>query len=308
MLAKQGEDVLVLARGRSDLRHLAELPVRIIRGELGDIESLEQAVAGVRQIFHCAACSTDWAPWGAYYAANVTGTENLLAAALQVPRLERFIHVSTTDVYGYPPVPGDEAQPLMDAGLPYNQTKRLGELAVWAAHHAHGLPVTVIRPATIYGPRGKDFTVEIATMLRQRMMLTIDHGSAPGGFAYVDNVAKAMIAAADTPAAVGQAYNVADGTGSDWATYLGLFSTALGCAKPWLDLSFANAMRVARAFEVPHRVLKLGGRPLLTRHAVMLLGMNQEFPAAKARRELGWLPAIGLEEGIERSAAWLRER
>jgi nucleoside-diphosphate-sugar epimerase len=308
MLAGHGEEVRVLARSGSDLRHLEGLPVQVARGDLGDPESLKQSVAGIQRIFHCAACSTDWAPWKTYAAANVTGTENLLAAALTAPGLERFLHVSTTDVYGYPTTPGDETQPLVDAGLPYNQTKRLGELAVWAAYRTHKLPITILRPATIYGPRGKDFTVEVATMLRQRIMLTIDRGKAPGGFAYVDNVAEAMIAAAQTPGAVGEAYNVADGTGADWATYLGLFSEALGYARPWLDLSFANAMRLAGAMEVPHRVLKLGGRPLLTRHAVMLLGMNQEFPAAKARRELGWVPAVGLEEGIARSAAWLRDR
>jgi nucleoside-diphosphate-sugar epimerase len=305
---EESREVVVLARKTSDLRHLNGLPIKVVEGDLTDQASLELAMAGVTHVFHCAACSTDWALWTTYYAANVAGTEKLLAAALGCSTLERFVHVSTTDVYGYPTVPCDESHEPVDAGLPYNQTKRLGELAVWAAHRSQGLPVTIVRPATIYGPRGKDFTVEVATMLRQRLMLTINGGRVAGGFAYVDNVAEAMIAAAVSPATIGQAYNLADGSCASWSKYLALFAEALGCAKPWLDLSFANATRLARVLEIPHRLLKLSGRPLLTRHAVILLGVSQEFPIGKAQREFGFDPKVSLEEGISRSASWLRAR
>ena len=206
LLALQVEEPLVLTRPFSDLSHLANYPHRVALGDLTDLASLQAAVQNVTHIIHCAACSTDWAPYTTYYAANVTGTENLLAAALAAPKLERFVHISTTDVYGYPAVPCDETAPTRDADLPYNQTKRLGEEAVWKAHRDHGLPVTILRPATIYGPRGKDFTVEIATLLRQRLMATIDGGRAPGGFAYVDNVAHAILQAGTHPDTIGQAF------------------------------------------------------------------------------------------------------
>ncbi|HWZ51617.1 MAG TPA: NAD-dependent epimerase/dehydratase family protein [Granulicella sp.] len=308
LLAAQGDEVVVLARPRSDLRHLADLPLTVIPGDLSDSAALARSLRGVDRLFHCAACSTDWAPFKIYYSANVTGTANLLEAARACPTLQRFVHVSTTDVYGYPAAPCDESHPLVDAGLPYNQTKRLGELAVWDAHRDHGLPVTIVRPATIYGPRGKDFTVEVATMLRQRLMLLIDHGRAPGGFTYIDNVAEAMIAASVSPKTLGQAYNLSDGSNADWTEYLARFSAALGCRPPWLDLSLANATRLARLLELPHRLLKLSGRPLLTRHAVLLLGLNQEFPIAKAARDFGYAPQVSLAEGIARSVDWLRQQ
>ena len=50
----------------------------------------------------------------------------------------------------------------------------------------------------------------------------------------------------------------------------------------------------------------LGGRPLLTRHAVVLLGRDQEFPTGKARADFGFAPAVLLPEGLRRSAEWLR--
>jgi len=305
-LIDQGEEVFVLVRSSSSTSHLSHLPVRPIVGDLTDPASLQRAVAPVTRIFHCAACSTDWAPWETFFDANVTGTRNLLTAAATAPRLERFVHVSTTDVYGYPAIPCDESQPMVDAGLPYNQTKRLGELAVWNAHQTGQLPVTIIRPATIYGPRGRDFTSEIAMLLRYHLMATINGGSARGGFAYVNNVADAMIQASVAPSTIGQAYNIADATNASWADYLRLFAAGLGHSGPWIDLSFETAVAFAKFFEAAHRVLKLQGRPLLTRHAVNLLGIDQEFPIDKAASDFGFAPAVSLEEGIARAVAWVK--
>ncbi len=306
LLQQQGERVVILARPSSDLRHLATSPIRIVRGDLSDNAALREAVQNVTHIFHCAACSTDWASLQTYVSANVTGTQNLLAAARHAPKLQRFLHISTTDIYGYPETPCTEDHPFVDTGLPYNQTKGAAEAAVWSAH-AEGLPVTILRPATIYGPRGKDFTQEIATLLRQRIMAYVDGGRATGGFTYVDNVAHAMLDAAQHPGTVGQAYNIADGTNASWRQYATLFAQQLGTPPPWINLSFAAALALSHAFEAPHRYLRLPGRPLLTEHAVLLLGRDQEFPAAKARRDFSFHPAISLEQGIEQSVAWLAD-
>ena len=306
MLAGCGETVRVLARKSADLRHLSHLQLQIIQGDLGNQAALADAVRDVRVLYHCAACSTDWAALATYYAANVQGTQNLLEAAQSVPQLERFLHVSTTDVYGYPRTVSDESAPMHDVGLPYNSTKCQGEAAVWRAHREAGLPVTIVRPATIYGPRGKDFVTEIAAMLRQRLMLLVDGGHARGGFTYVDNVAQAMIDAAASKTTLGRAYNISDGTDTTWRSYTFALADALGLKRPWLTLPFSAAMGLARVMEAPHTALHVPGRPLLTRHAVYLLGLDQEFPATRARAEFGFAPLVSLAEGIERSVAWLR--
>ena len=308
MLVERGNAVRVLARGSSDLRHLSHLPLQIVRGDLNDVAALDEAVRGARMIYHCAACSTDWAPAETYFAANVAGTQNLLEAAIRAGGVARFLHVSTTDVYGYPRVPCDESGPMRDAGLPYNRTKIQGEEAVWRAHREHGLPVTVVRPVTIYGPRGKDFVVEIASLLRQRLMLLIDGGRARGGFTYVDNVASAIMDAAIHPTTLGRAYNISDGTGTTWREYTNALADALGYARPWLRLPFSAAMTLAPAMEAVQRALRLQGRPLLTRHAVHLLGQDQEFPTTQARDDFGFAPQVSLREGIERSAVWVGSR
>ena len=305
VLVARGETVRILARPTSDLRHLAGLPIEIVRGDLAAAASLAAAVKGVTHIYHCAACSADWAPGAVFYAANVAGVQNLLDAARQASALQRFLHVSTTDVYGYPVIPCDESHPLTDVGLPYNRTKCQGEECVWQASRGE-LPVTVVRPATIYGPRSKDFGAEIAKLIRQGTMLLIDGGRSPGGFCYVDNAVDAIIHAATVPATLGRAYNLSDGTGVTWRRYIDALADGLGEPRPRISLPETLALTLARGFESTHRLLRLPGRPLLTRHAVYLLSRNQEYPAEAARRDFAFSPAIKFEEGVGRTVNWLK--
>ena len=309
MLVARGETVTVLARPGARLDHLAVAAVRVVRGSLTDAVALADAVRSATEIYHCAAASTDWATQAVYVESNVRGTEALLRAATSVPSLQRFIHVSTTDVYGYPETPGAENSPLVDVGLPYNQTKRLAEMAVWQAGRNQGLPITIVRPATIYGPRGKAFVTDIAALLRDRLMLLVDGGRSRGGFIYVDDVAEAMMACAREERALGQAYNLCDGAGATWRDYVDGLADELRVKRAWLNLPYSAAITLARVVELPWTLLPgLGNRPLLTRHAVVLLGRDQEFPIARAKADFGFLPAVPLREGLVRSAEWLRSQ
>jgi len=310
VLALEGEKVTVLARADSDLRHLSQFigsRIQVVRGGLTDLDSVRMAVRGATLIFHCAAASTDWAPAEIYLESNVKGTEMLLLAAREAQQLERFVHVSTTDVYGYPDVPCSEAGAMRDVGLPYNRTKILAEGVVWSAARRDGLPVTVVRPATIYGPRGKAFVTDIAALLKKRQMAHIDGGRARGGFLYVDNAVRAMIAAARLPSAQGATYNLTDATGVSWKTYAQTLAEGLGLKTPWINLPYPAAIALAGLMETPYRwVRSLPGRPILTRHAVYLLAKDQEFPSDKAHSELGNFSQVSFAEGMARSVAWLK--
>lgn len=308
VLVGQGEQVTVLARPTSELRHLSTFvggPIQVVSGALTESASLLEAVREATVIFHCAAASTDWTRMSVYTESNVKGTQMLLEAARHAATLRRFVHVSTTDVYGYPSTPCAETGDVKDVGLPYNRTKILAEEAVWRAAQ-QGLPVTVVRPATIYGPRGKAFVSDIAALLRRRQMIYIDGGRATAGLLYVDDAVDAMLAAARSPAAEGRAYNLSDGSGATWKEYVSGLARGLGCKFPWIDLPFRVAIGIARAMEAPFHYLAMPGRPPLTRHAVFLLGRQQEFPADRAHTDLDFAPKVSVDEGIARSVDWLK--
>jgi nucleoside-diphosphate-sugar epimerase len=306
MLVAQNVPVRIVVRASSNLDHLAQLPVDVVRGELTDAGVLNGAMQDVSHVFHCAGCSTDWALAATYYEANVSATQALLLAARYAGRLERFLHISTTDVYGYPRVVCDEDHPRTFVGLPYNETKCLGEAAVVEAHEKAGLPVTILRPATIYGPRGTAFVTDIVKLLRERSMALFDHGRERGGFCYVDNVAQAMIEAALSPATIGRTYNITDNTNVTWKKYVAELVSGLGLKQPWLQLPSTLALQAGHAMESAYKYLPLPGRPLLTRHAVLLLSRDQEYPIGRAERDFGYEPAISFAEGMARSIAWAR--
>ena len=271
----------------------------MVRGGFFDAAALRRAVDGVSEIYHCAGCSTDWAPWRQFHEGNVLAVEALLGAARECSTLRRLVHVSTTDVYGYPECACSEDGPVRDVGLPYNRSKVMGERRVWES----GLPVTIVRPASIYGPYGTAFTADFAAHLRAGSMAVIGGGRSRAGLAYVDNVAAGMMAAASSSNTVGKAYNLADGTGVTWRGYVDALAGALGVRRAWMNLPAGVAWGLARAMEAAGGMGL--GRPMLTRHAVRILSRDQEYPAARAREEFGYRAEVGFEEGVRRSAAWV---
>lgn len=100
-LVARGENVRTLVRPTSKIAHLENLGVDLVYGDLNDIQSLRAATQGMERVYHCAALATDWGAWETFRGANVTGVRNLLEASLEAGA-GKFIHVSSSDVYGHP--------------------------------------------------------------------------------------------------------------------------------------------------------------------------------------------------------------
>jgi nucleoside-diphosphate-sugar epimerase len=260
----------------------------------------------VERVYHCAALASDWGTWDAFRAANVTGVRNLLEATLESD-VTRFLHVSTTDVYGHPDYPADESAPHRTRGWPYGDTKVEGERLVWECQRQHGLPVTVVRPVNIYGPQSTSFVLEIVELLKSGSMVHIGRAGKPAGLAYVANVVDLMLKAAQNEASVGQAYNASDGSDVTWRQYVDRLAEIVGVPKPRLVIPYRVAYLVGWAMEGIYGALRLKSRPLLTRMAVELFGTDQGFLVDKARRELGYEPQVDVDEGMRRVEAWLHQ-
>ena len=109
-LVARGEEVRALVRPTSKIAHLESLGVELVYGDLNDVQSLRTATQGIERVYNCAALAADWGTWETFHTANVIGVRNLLEAALEAGA-SKFIHVSTTDVYGHPDYPADETAP-----------------------------------------------------------------------------------------------------------------------------------------------------------------------------------------------------
>lgn len=303
-LLARGEAVKLLARRPEQVRWLAEKGAQYVSGDLGSTGTLAAAIKGCRFVIHCAALASDWGSWQVFREANDYGVARLLMACKAVS-LDRFVHISTTDVYGYPDRDGlDETTPLRDRGLPYNSTKISGELRVWAAIDA-GLPATIIRPCSIYGPRSVTLGTEIVNYLRSGAPL-IGFGRVNAGLVYVENSVDLILLAMTHPAAAGFAFHSVDEGGETWHDYFVALCRALDLHMPRWSVPRAVAYSVGALSEMYGSAMGYTSRPLVTRTAVEILGTRQGFTMGRARERLNFSPVVGFEQGVSRTASWLR--
>jgi dTDP-glucose 4,6-dehydratase len=218
-----------------------------------------------------------------FVATNVEGTRVLLDAMREVP-VERFILISSSEVYGTAEtVPMDEEHPL-NPRSPYAATKAGADRLAYSYHATYDLPIVIVRPFNNYGPRQHPEKVIprfVIQALEDEPLTVHGDGSASRDWLYVDDDAEAIEAVieADLDGVVGEVINVATGVDVTVSRIADLVLELLG--KPSSLKQFVD--------ERPGQV---------RRHA----GSTE-----KAERLLGWRACTSLEEGLERTVAWYRE-
>jgi len=309
-LAQEGRPVRCLVREHSDTSMLEELDVELAVGDLTSDRSLSRAVDGCGFVFHCGALVSDWATTQEIANTNVTGTRNLLEASARAS-VRRFVHFSTTDVYGHPGTGAvDESYAAGRFSNWYAQTKLRAEHEVRRIEAASGLDAVILRPATVYGPGSREVVGGIARAIRDRSMLLIDGGRSVAGLCFVENLLDAALLALEHDAAPGRAFNVSDGLAVTWREFTDGLAKALGFSRVRWSLPYWAANGVGTSLEHGYRLLRrttgVTVRPLLSRQAVQVLGRDQCFSSAKARELLGWEPRVDYEAGLEATVTWLR--
>jgi len=150
-----------------------------------------------------------------YMSANVLGTAHMLECARHA-HVEKFVYAASSSCYGLAQVPTREDHPI-DARYPYALSKYQGEQAVFHWHHVYKLPVNSIRIFNAYGTRSRTsgaYGAVFGVFLRQKLagkpFTVVGDGTQKRDFLYVTDVARAFLAAAQTPR-VGNAYNLGAG-------------------------------------------------------------------------------------------------
>ncbi|MDD5177633.1 MAG: NAD(P)-dependent oxidoreductase [Sterolibacterium sp.] len=303
-LVAMGADVRVLVRQPEKLPTHLSSACEVIVGDLDKPASLEAAVAGVDVIFHCAANVRTWDKWPAYEAANIRGVESLARAVVRCnPGLQRFIHLSSVDVYGFPVEPADETAILDKVDYPYGESKRQGELRLRQIAEVHGIPYTILRPTNIIGPRSP-FIERIGNELMSGLMLTIDGGGVHAGLLHVDNLIDYMHWAAFSELSVNEIFNVRDRCEVSWGRFIDDLRVLIG-GRGWvIDLPFIVADTAAHALAMPYRALRLTGEPMLHPLIVRIFGRTCGHSADKLWSISNMEARVSYEQGMAESAAW----
>ena len=199
-------EIRTLVRDFAKSPRIARFPIRMCPGDLTDYSSVENAVSGCRVVFHCAYGNRGTNE--ERHMVNVEGTRNIARACLKCD-VERLVHVSTVTVYGQTPDGDlDETRPREPTGDPYGDSKLEAEEILLRMHGEEGLPVTIVQPTVIYGPYAPSWTLNPIRKLQNDKVILINGGSGLCNAVYVDDVVRAMLLAAGTDGAAGQAFLV----------------------------------------------------------------------------------------------------
>ena len=257
--------------------------LKIIEGDITDEKVVSRAVKDQEFVIHLAALP--FIPDSFHYPANffnvnANGTVNLLWKSIQSKTVTRFIHISTSEVYGTAQhTPMDENHPTAPHST-YAVSKLAGDRVAFTLHKEHGFPVVIIRPFNSYGPQYTQPYIipEIMNQLlignKELMLGNID---ATRDFTYVSDTANAIIRSLDSKKAVGEIINV--GSGNEISIK---------------DLAFKISKIAKKKIKIRHDESR--ERP----YDVNRLICNNK----KASKLLGWKPKINMDQGLKKLFQW----
>ncbi len=271
--------------------------VEIAPGDIADGLAVARAVAGVRTVFHLAAEVGDAGTLATYRAATVLGTRNLMEAAAR----EKPLVVLTSSIAVY----GTRLRThVLDEDLPwgppagyYSSCKQEQERLAADMASRGGVPLVVVRPSNVYGPRSRIWVDTVVAELRRGTPLLIGGGDFNAGLCQISNLVDVLVLVSSRPEAVGRVYNACDGSAVTWKTYFGDLARIAGTSPP-RSVPRAVATTIAAVGEPLWRVLRLPGRAPLTHEALNIVGSDSRIPNARVKRELGFEPAMSYEASL----------
>lgn len=300
-------DHQVASFSRGHYPALDAIGVRQLQGDIADRDAVLAAARGCEAIFHTAAKAGAWGSYDSYHRANVTGTDNVIAAC-RARGIGRLIHTSTPSVThrATHPVAGGSADTVpYGSGFkaPYATTKLLAEQAVLAASDAT-LATIALRPRLIWGPGDTQILPRLVARARAGRLRLVGSGDNLVDSTYIDNATQAHFDAFDAlapgAACAGRAYFISNGEPLPMRELLNALLRAAGAPPVQKSLPFAAAYAIGALCEAAWTLLPLAGEPPLTRFLAEQLSTTHWYDLGPARRDFGYVPRVTIAEGLER--------
>lgn len=303
-LINRGYKVRCLIRTTSRLRWIADLDVEVHYGSLADKESLLRGLEGVDYVFHLAGV-TKALTQEEYYRGNFEGTKNLIDAVLKSQTgLQRLVMVSSQAVAG----PSPTIKPIDEQAEPrpltwYGKSKLAAERYVLA--HKDKIPVTVVRPPVVYGPRDTD-VLDYFKTVKKGLIPSLNGKEKYLSLIYVQDLVRGIVAAAESASAAGNIYFLADVRPYSWED---IARAALSeFHKKGLRI-YVPSFLVEKAAWVADWLGQFTRKPgIFSRQK--FLEMKPDFwicSPKKALEDFNFKVQTSLEEGVRATISWYRE-
>jgi nucleoside-diphosphate-sugar epimerase len=296
-LLKQGFEVACLVRDTSNLRYLEGLNVKFLKGDCTAPESLAASVKNVDYIFHIAGL-TKARSEDDFFNVNVKGTDNIVKATINNnTALKRFFYLSSLAAVG----PSRNGRPLKEDCEPkpvsvYGRTKFEGEKIVY--EHRGELPVTIVRPPAVYGPRDRDLLIFFKMV---KSGLIPYWGKSYYSFIYVEDLISGIILSTLSGDAEGEIFFMSDGNVYSTDDVIDAISDAL--QKKPIKLSIPKFIMPFLGYLSE----KLKGVSIINTDKVKEMKYSHWIcDTAKAVSKLNFMPKIKINEGAKWTADWYR--
>ena len=326
-LEEDGWRIRALVRGEhpvsrdahwSGVDWLRERGVELATGDILDLPSFSEAARGCDVIFHTAAAVTPKTsrihPYDAFRIPNVDGARNAVAAAARAGA--RLLQLSSVAVYGPEARYASSNRAGIDESAPldplpqrayYARSKRESEQLVMDAHAEGRVWATAVRPDVIYGRRDRQFTPRVGRLLRMGVAPVIDGGRAVMAIVHAAHVADGAFRAVTSDDAGGKAYNLANDFDVKWRDFFRLAGLGLDrrirllSVPHWLARSGLTVVKRTIGF------VTRGGMNVVTTASLDFMTRDNPFNSDRARRELGWNPALRPETAVPEAFRWWRD-
>jgi 2-alkyl-3-oxoalkanoate reductase len=300
-----GYDVYGLVRPRADLRFLTDPRLRLVRGDLTELRDIAFPPE-LSAIIHAAALVSDNASVGEA-AVHVLGITQALAeeALRRYPGLKRFVYISSALVLGYGADDISEQQPGRSAAyVPYNRMKMSAEAVLRELHRARGLPLVILRPGDVYGPRDRTSCEHMMKAAEDGVPLRIGTGRHHFALCSPANIGQAALAAVERPGVTGRAYTVVNGVSPTWREFFDALQAGVG--KPQKVYVPASLLIVAAiGAEIARRIIP-GLKPAINFYRVRRITTQTTYSIARTVEDLGYTPDNDYHGLFDSIVAWYR--
>ena len=280
---------------------IAKWGAEVVIGSVTDTETVNRVVKGVDVVHHLAAAFRELDVPNSYYEdVNIQGTVNVLNAAKQ-EGVKRFIYCSTCGVHGnVENPPASETAPIKPADY-YQRTKYEAEPLVLAEHDSD-MQTLVVRPAAIYGPGDPERFGMIFRRVNKGVFPIFGDGKALYHPLYIDNFVDVLETVLQPGMGDGEVYLIADEEYVEIEQLVKRVAKAMGKEVklphyPFLPLSIAGHVmeKLCQPFKIT---------PPIFPRRVDWYRQNRAFDISKAKKDLGYRPRVGLDEGLRLTAEW----
>ncbi len=309
MLIARGDHVVAVQR--SGAPELERLGVKVVCGDLSGPAAqvlLNAAASGCDGVIHVAAKAGHWGSFQQYFAANVTATRNVLTVC-QAQRIPRLVYTSTPSVAH---AGGDLAGVDESTAIParfhahYPATKAVAECEVLAANSAM-LSTCALRPHLIWGPGDNHLLPRLIARAQAGKLRFVGNAQNLIDTIYIDNAARAHLQALDRlnpdAACAGKAYFLSNDEPLAVHDIVNRLIACAGLPACNKHIPVPLAYLLGALMEFGHQALRFKGEPLLTRFVVEQLSTAHWFDIRAAKRDLGFVPEISIDQGLARLAA-----